>query len=387
VSQESGRHDLLIHSARKVDVDGEVADFWFTARDGLITQTGHGAAWRNEEASSVVDAEGRQLTPGFLDIHGHGGGGYSFEDAPDEIEAALAMHRAHGTTRSVLSLVANPLDEMCRSLGTVAELMKTDPLILGAHAEGPYLSPRKAGAHNPAFLRTPEVAEVERLIAAGGGSLRQITIAPELPSALEAIRYVTAAGVIAAVGHTAADHDQAQAAFDAGAGLLTHTFNAMNGIHHRAPGPVIAAFGRRDVSLELVLDGIHVHPAVAGLVFANAPGRVALITDAMAAAGAAEGEYRLGSLDVTVSHGKAVLRGTDQIAGSTLTQDHALRIAIQHAGVSPRDAVTALTATPAAVLGREADLGRLAPGYAADAVLLDDDWSARAVWAAGSRLA
>jgi N-acetylglucosamine-6-phosphate deacetylase len=163
-------------------------------------------------------------------------------------------------------------------------------------------------------------------------------------------------------------------------------FNAMPPIHHRAPGPIIAAFEDERVTIELILDGLHVHPDVAALVFRSAPDRVALITDAMAAAASEDGDYRLGSLNVTVRDGLAVLSGTSTIAGSTLTQDAALRCAIQSAGVSPRDAVAALTATPAKALGYGHRFGRLAPGFAADAVLLDHDWRVTGVWAAGEKL-
>ena len=198
---------------------------------------------------------------------------------------------------------------------------------------------------------------------------------PSFPNALESIGVLLEAGVVVSIGHTAADYDQAKRAFDVGARILTHTFNAMNGIHHRDPGPIIAAFEDESITLELILDGLHVHPRVADLVFTAAPGRVALITDAMAAAGAADGNYRLGSLNVTVNHGLAVLSGTSTIAGSTLTLDVALRNAVTLVGLDPRIAVEALTLTPARALGLEHRFGRLHTGYAADAVLLDHDWT------------
>jgi N-acetylglucosamine-6-phosphate deacetylase len=384
----SGASGLVIHGARKLDADGQVDDFWLASTDGRIAATGTGAGWREHAAygTDVVDANGHWLTPGFIDLHGHGGGGHAVEDGPDGIRAALAAHRRHGTTRSVLSLVANPFDQLCTSLGEIAQLTAADPLILGSHLEGPFLSPGKHGAHDPAFLIDPQPELVEELIGAARGTLRQITIAPELPNALEAIEVLREAGVVVAVGHTEADYEQTRRAFDAGARLLTHTFNAMSGIHHRRPGPIIAAFENPAVILELILDGMHVHPEVARLVFASAPGRVALITDAMAAAAAGDGDYRLGALDVTVRGGLALLAGTDSIAGSTLTQDVALRIAVTRSQVQPASAVEALTATPARALGREHELGRLRTGYVADAVLLDRDWSVRSVWAAGAAI-
>jgi N-acetylglucosamine-6-phosphate deacetylase len=374
----------LFHGAQKLDASGQVDDFWMLVADGTIVATGTGG--RHPAADDTVDVAGRWLVPGFIDLHGHGGGGHSYDDGGEAITIALAAHRAHGTTRSVLSLVANPLPALIASLGTIANLAATDPLILGTHLEGPFLAPDRRGAHNPDHLIEPSPAALEELIGAARGTLRQITIAPELPNALDSIPVLVEAGVAVAVGHTEADFELTRRAFDAGARILTHAFNAMPGIHHRAPGPVVAAFDDTRVTLELILDGRHVHPEVAALTFGAAPDRVALITDAMAAAAANDGNYRLGSLNVTVRDGLAVLSGTDTIAGSTLTQDFALRCAINQARLSPREAVTALTATPARALGLEHLHGSLAEGYAADAVLLDHDWRVTDVWADGRQL-
>ncbi|GAB3392132.1 N-acetylglucosamine-6-phosphate deacetylase [Humibacter soli] len=378
----------VIHGARKLDADGQVDEFWLATSGDRITATGDGIGWRAfADGAEVVDAEGRWLTPGFVDVHSHGAGGHGYEDGPDDMAAALETHRQHGTTRSVLSLVANPLAELRESLEDIADLAEEDPLVLGAHLEGPFLNPERRGAHNADFLRTPDDPElVEQLIAASRGTLRQITIAPELPGAMEAIDVLVEAGVVVAVGHTEATEEQASAAFDRGARMLTHAFNAMPGIQHRAPGPIVAALDDDRVTIELILDGLHVHPDVAHLAFVQAPGRIALVTDSMAAAGAADGDYRLGSLNVTVSNGLAVLSGTTSIAGSTLTQDTALRIAVQRTRVAPARAVEALTLTPARAFGLDHELGRLAVGYFADAVLLDGDWAVQHVWAAGRQL-
>jgi N-acetylglucosamine-6-phosphate deacetylase len=401
---------VIVHGARRCDVDGESDGFWVVFDGDRITATGAGAGWAAHAGAGdeVVDAAGAVLTPGFIDLHGHGGGGFSFDDAApnraagheghegaDGVGRALAVHRAHGTTRSVLSLVANPVPALERSLAAIADLTDRDPLVLGSHLEGPFLAPGRKGAHNPDFLISPSPAVTERLVTAARGTLRQVTIAPELPGALDAITALADAGMVVAVGHTEADEEQARAAFDRGARLLTHAFNAMPGIGHRSPGPVVAAIRDERVTAELILDGVHVHPDVARLLLDAAAGRVALITDAMAAAGAADGSYRIGSLDVAVVDGVARLAGHDgaargeigAIAGSTLTQDQALRLATRRCGLSLRAAVTALTWVPARVLGLGHLLGRLAPGYAADAVLLDDACAVRAVWGAGRRLA
>ncbi len=376
--------NTLFHSAQKLDGHGQVDDFWMLVRGDSIVATGSGP--QHPDADQSIDVGGRWLVPGFLDLHCHGGGGHSYDDDADEIVQAIATHRAHGTTRSVLSLVANPVERLRESLGLIATIAEADPLVLGSHLEGPFLAPGARGAHHPDFLLEPLPFAVEELIGASRGTLRQLTIAPELPNGGDAIDVLVENGVTVAIGHTEATFDEARAAFDRGARILTHAFNAMPGIHHRAPGPVVAAFEDDRVTLELILDGHHVHPDVAAMTFASAPGRVALVTDAMAAAGASDGDYRLGMLNVSVREGLALLSGTQTIAGSTLTQDVALRCAIEHAHVSPRDAIAALTATPAKALGLERRHGYLTVGHVADAVVLDHGWNVVSVWAAGELL-
>jgi N-acetylglucosamine-6-phosphate deacetylase len=375
---------VLFERARKLDAHGQVDDFWMLVDGDTIASTGTG---RGPAADTTVDVGGHWLMPGFIDLHSHGAGGHAYDDGPEEILASLAAHHAHGTTRSLISLVANPPEALEASLGGIADLCARDPLVLGSHLEGPYLAVERRGAHSVDYLREPQPAEIERLLDAARGTLRQLTLAPELPGALEAIDVLVEAGVVVAVGHTDAGFEQTQSAFDRGARLLTHVFNAMPGIHHRAPGPVIAAFEDERVVIELILDGLHVHPDVAALTFRSAPGRIALVTDAMAAAGSVDGDYTLGSLNVTVRDGLAMLRGTETMAGSTLTQDAALRIAIERTGVRPADAVAALTLTPARVLGIEHRHGLLAPGFVADAVILDSSMGVTGVWANGAPIA
>jgi N-acetylglucosamine-6-phosphate deacetylase len=373
----------LFAHARKLDAAGQVDDFWMLVDGDSIVSTGTGVG---PTADETIDLGGDWLTPGFMDLHSHGAGGFSYDEGAEAILAGLAVHHAHGTTRSVISLVTNPIADLEANLAVIAELTAVNPLVLGSHLEGPYLSPERRGAHNPAFLRDPQPAELDRLLDAARGTLRQITIAPELPNALELIEILVENGVVVAVGHSQADFAMTRKAFDLGARLLTHVFNAMPGIGHRAPGPVVAAFEDSRVTIELILDGEHVHPDVATLAFRSAPGRIALITDAMAAAGSSDGDYQLGSVTVEVRNGLAHLAGTHTLAGSTLTQDRALRLAIERAGVSPVDAVAALTLTPARLLGLDSHHGMLAPGFVADAVHLDSRWHVERVWANGTPL-
>ncbi|WP_404431603.1 N-acetylglucosamine-6-phosphate deacetylase [Microbacterium lacus] len=378
----------IIHSVRLVDSGILTDDAWISFEGTRVAGTGTGDAWRalSNRGDTVIDGteiagDGALLTPGFIDLHGHGGGGFAYDDGPAAIRAARRLHLSHGTTRAVISLVTAPLETLERRAAMVADLTATDTDVLGSHLEGPFLDPAHKGAHDEALLRHPEPAAVARLLAAGRGTIRQVTLAPELPGGLEAISAIVDAGAVAAVGHTGATTDAATAAFDAGATMLTHAFNAMPGLHHREPGPVGAALRDERVVLEVIADGVHLHPDVVRIVFDAAPGRVALVTDAMAAAGAHDGHYDLGSLTVQVQDGVARLAGGGAIAGSTVTQDTALRFVVS-TGVSLEAAVLALTSTPARAIGRN-DLGRLEPDFRADAVLLSRDLEVCAVWTDG----
>ncbi|MGJ4844507.1 N-acetylglucosamine-6-phosphate deacetylase [Leifsonia sp. Le1] len=380
----------VIHSARLVSEGRILHNGWVRFEDETIAEVGTGDDWRisvaGDQPDAVTDADGAWVTPGFVDIHTHGGGGASFDDGEDAIRTGMALHQKHGTTRFVLSLVTAPVDDLAVRVAGIAAMMQDDRRILGSHLEGPFLDVGHKGAHDPALLRQATSSDIELLLGAANGTLRQITLAPEQPGGLDAVRAFADAGVAVAVGHTAADYAQTLAAFDAGASILTHAFNGMDGIHHRAPGPVAAATHTAGVTLEIVNDGVHIHPEVVRMTFASAPGRMALITDAMAAAGSSDGDYILGSLAVQVRDGVARLAEGGSIAGSTLTLDDALRRAVTEVGIPVEDAVLALTETPATAVGRGGDLGRLAAGYAADAVLLDDDFRVLQVFTAGAPL-
>ncbi|MFE6995607.1 N-acetylglucosamine-6-phosphate deacetylase [Microbacterium sp. NPDC057659] len=387
MTESSAQGSLLIHSARLVN-DGLIADdAWVLIEDGLVAELGIGSD--RPDAERIVDASevagpGAILTPGFIDIHGHGGAGATFDDGIAAIRTGRDMHRSHGTTRAVISLVTGSLDSLAARVGEIADLRETDADILGSHLEGPFLDPGHKGAHDPELLREPTAGDVQRLLDAGRGTVRQMTIAPELPGGLDAVRVVVASGAAAAIGHTDADDDTVRAAIDAGASILTHAFNAMRPIHHREPGPVLTAAADHRVTIEAIVDNIHLHPSVTKLIFDEAPGRVALITDSMAAAGSVDGEYSLGGLHVTVLDGVARV-DSGSIAGSTLTQDAALRNAVA-AGATLSEAVRALTETPAAAIGFDEELGALRPGMLGDAVLLDADLQVVRVWT-GARTA
>ena len=289
----------------------------------------------------------------LTDIHCHGGGGHAFGDTVEGTLAALDAHRSVGTDQVVASLVSLPLGSLTERLGVLRDAMAEDAGLLGAHLEGPFLAPARKGAHDPAALAVPDVDTVAQVLRLGDGIIRQITIAPELPGALHAIEACVDAGVTVAIGHTEADAALAREAFDRGATLITHAFNAMRPVSAREIGPAGAALADERVRLEVIADGIHVDPALVATLFRAAPGRIVLVTDAMSAAAAPPGRYVLGGLDVDVSEdGRAVLAGTDTLAGSTLTLTRAIEVCVE-AGVDEADAVAAASTTARAALGLE----------------------------------
>ncbi|MCU1445320.1 N-acetylglucosamine-6-phosphate deacetylase [Cryobacterium sp.] len=369
---------LMIVAGTVILPDRELSPGWVEVRDGLIVAIGDGQPPRSADVVFPADV----LAPGFVDAHNHGGGGVSFND-PDPRAAAeriVGTHRAHGTTTLMASLVTAPLDEMERLVRKLAAPVH-DGLLAGIHLEGPWLSPEHRGAHAAPLLRLPDPASVDRLMRAGAGAVRMVTIAPELEGGLAAVARIVEHGAVAAIGHTDADYDLTRAAIAAGANAGTHVFNAMRPLHHREPGAALALLEDPTVFAEVVADGIHLHPGIVRLI-SQSPARPVLVTDAMAAAGAADGAYKLGSLDVRVADGAArLVDGT--IAGSVLTLSHAVRYAVLTAGVPLALAVRAASQNPADLLDL-ADRGRISPGLRADLVVLDADLSVQATLHAGA---
>jgi N-acetylglucosamine-6-phosphate deacetylase len=316
------------------------------------------------------------VVPGFIDTHLHGGGGANFSAAShEETSTAVEFHRRHGTTAIVASLVTAGQAELRRQVEVLSVGVRAG-LLAGVHLEGPWLSEKRCGAHEPSLMRDPDPAEVADLLDAGDGTIRMVTIAPERDGALAAIRQVLEAGAVAAVGHTEATYEQTRAAIDAGATAGTHLFNAMRPITTRQPGPVIALLENDGVTVEMIADGVHVDAALYRHVVRSAgPGRISLVTDAMAAAGMTDGRYALGPLAVDVVGGVARVADTDTIAGGTATMDHLFRFAVERSEL-PLDealavAVSQTSTNPAKALGLPSP--DLVPTASADMVVLDSD--------------
>lgn len=356
---------------------------WIEVSDEIVQAVGAGEPPRPADH----DLGAVTVVPGFVDTHVHGGGGANFSTASrEESSTAAALHRRHGTTTVIASLVTASPDELLRQVTELADDVRSG-LLAGIHLEGPWLSTKRCGAHQPALMRDPDPAEVERVLDAGGDAVRMVTLAPERDGALAAIEQIVDRGVVAAVGHTEATYEQTRAAIAAGATVGTHLFNAMRPINTREPGPVIALLEDSRVTLEVITDGVHVDPALYRHVTQSVgPDRVSVITDAMAATGMADGVYHLGPVAVDVVAGVARVSGTDTIAGSTATMDRQFRFAVTHCGLARDDslmlAVGQASINPARALGLPSK--GLVPGAAADLVVLDSDLEVAGVLYRGS---
>jgi N-acetylglucosamine-6-phosphate deacetylase len=378
----------VLTGARIVLPTGVVGNGRLVIENGRITEAAAGPDSPPADAPSPgappLDLSGHTVVPGFVDMHVHGGGGASYAsgDAEQALTAART-HLRHGTTTTIASTVTGEIDEICRQASVLSELVE-DGVLAGIHFEGPFISINRCGAHQPDLLRDPDPALVRKLVDAARGTARMVTLAPELEGGIESIRLLRELGVIAAIGHTDANYDKTLAGIEAGATVATHLFNAMPAIGHRAPGPIVALLEDERITVELVGDGVHLHPAVIDLAMTGAGlGRVALITDAMSAAGFGDGLYPLGPLQVRVQDGVARLVEGGSIAGSTLTLDVAFRRAVTINGLSLDQASQVLSLNPARQLGLADKVGSLEPGKNADLVVLDDAYELVAVMRQG----
>lgn len=369
---------VTLTNARVVTPDG-VHDGWLRIENGRVAALGSG-----DPVPGGRDLGGAWVVPGLVDTHVHGGAGHAFtETDPEGVRATIAFNRSRGVTSLVGGLVAATPEDTVRQVAALAELCDAGELA-GIYLEGPFISRSRCGAHDPELLRDPDTAEFDRWLKAGRGHVRMVTVAPELPGALDLIGAAASSGVVAAVGHTEATYEQTLAAFDAGASVATHLYNAMRPLGHRDPGPIAAALGDERVTVELILDNVHVHPGAAGLVFdAAGPGRVSLVTDAMSATGLGDGEYTLGDLRVRVSGGEARLAESGTIASSTIVLPQAVRNAVRGLDVGVPEAVRSASSVPAAALGLDG-AGRIEVGGRADLVVLDDDLGVREVMYEGA---
>ena len=376
---------MAVISAGAMVLDGQVCrPGWVETSGAQILACAAGPPQRPAD----IDFSDCVVVPGFIDMHVHGGGGGSHLEA-GEIARAAGFHLAHGTTTTLASLVTTSPAELIAGVRALADAARQGT-VAGIHLEGPWLSAARCGAHDHTQMRDADPAEIDAVLAAGAGTIRMVTLAPERPGSDDAIRRFLDAGVVVAVGHTDATYEQTQHAVALGATVGTHLFNAMPPLDHREPGPALALLQDPRVTVELIADGVHVHPAMMHAVIqAAGPDRVAVITDAIAAAGCDDGAFQLGAVPIDVVSGVARVRGTSTIAGSTATMDRLFRALKANAverGVDSDAALAAAVqmtaATPARALGLKR-VGSLRQGYDANLVVLDRGLQVHAVMVRG----
>ena len=349
----------MIIQASSAVVDGQLrGTTWIEVSENLIRSINSGV---HPTPDQIIDGT---VIPGFVDIHCHGGGGKYFSAlTPGEIHSVIETHRGHGTTSLFASLVTEPIDVLTTQIERLKPFVESGQIV-GIHLEGPYLSHARCGAHDPALLVHPELSEIKELLAVADGALSMITIAPELPGAIAAITHLTAAGVTVALGHTDGDFGNAAAGTNAGATVITHFMNAMDkGLNESSFASFVIADER--LTVELILDGHHVPYKTAKEIYAAIGNRLIFVTDAMAAAGATDGNYTIGKLPVIVKDSVARLESNGSLAGSTLTMDAVFLNAITQLDLSVTEAVAATSTRAAKAMGLN-DRGEIAVGKRAD---------------------
>jgi N-acetylglucosamine-6-phosphate deacetylase len=358
-----------------VIIDGTGADPYrgqIVIENGTITQLQKENP-ADKQASAGISNEDEIIVPGFIDLHCHGGDGGDFSDGTEAgARSAFLHHLAHGTTGMVATTMTLPRDQIEKTLFQVDRFRLAHPageMVIGVHLEGPFISPRWPGAQNPEHIALPSAEWLREWIAQYPGLIRMLTVAPERPGAEEIIRLAAENGIVPACGHTDASYEHIRDAIGWGLRHAVHCGNAMRGLHHREPGTLGAVLVHDEISTELILDGFHLHSAMASLILKAKQDQVCLVTDAIRASGMADGAYTLGGLDVEVGGGCARL-GNGALAGSILTMDQALRNLVQGQQLSLPEAIRYITAIPARIIGAS-DRGTIAVHRRADFVVLD----------------
>jgi N-acetylglucosamine-6-phosphate deacetylase len=357
----------------------EITNPLLVIEDGLITEISSRDFHTSPSNATVADFGDAALSPGFLDIHMHGGAGLDVMRAsPAELPRLGRFLVSHGVTGYFATTVAAPLDATCAALERLADAIEQMTKVngdppearpLGIHLEGPFLSHKRRGVHPPEYLVEPTIPIFEKLWQAARGHVRMITIAPEIPGAMEVIAEAARRKICVSIGHSDAELPVARAAVQAGARHATHTFNAMRPLDHRSPGIIGEVLSDDTMTADIIVDGIHVSPEVVKLFLrAKGPERAVLITDAISATGMPDGRYQLGPIQVDVKDGKAT--AGDSLAGSVLTMDRAVRNVTQFSNWTLAQAVRAATLNPAQAVGLSAKFGRLAVGTEASFVVL-----------------
>ncbi|MEW6534041.1 MAG: N-acetylglucosamine-6-phosphate deacetylase [Candidatus Auribacterota bacterium] len=343
----------------------------------------------NLESYTVINAKRSCVIPGFIDLHSHGGGGADVTDASsDSIETFINFHLNHGTTGLMLTTMSGvPIKELSYHVEQLGKAMDTHESVVGVHLEGPYLNPEYAGMLPPEKLRIPNIKELEQLVDASYDTVRMLTLSPELEGALEMIQFCNEYGIIAALGHTGADYELVMKAITLGASHVTHIFNAMEPLHHRYPGSLGAALMDDRLSVQLICDGIHLHPLIVKMVVRlKSCFNVCLVTDAMRAAGMPDGEYMLGNFEKVHYHNGIVKDEKGNLASTGMTMLDAFRNILSFGDVSLSEAIHMTSTTPARVLGLQDYIGAIKEGLDADILIIDDELQIKSVFLKGKKL-
>ncbi|MBC1515536.1 N-acetylglucosamine-6-phosphate deacetylase [Listeria immobilis] len=340
----------------------------------------------NYSEEQIFDGKGQLLIPGMIDVHIHGANNYNMMDGSTESIQAVSMACAEtGCTSFLVTSVSSSLEDLIQMIKQTKKVIGKEKgaKIAGIHLEGPYLNIEKKGMQNPAYLRHPDLNEMIQIFDEADGLIKMVTIAPELPGGIELIEFLKKRGVVVAIAHSNATYEEAQNAFEKGASHITHCFNAMPTIHHRSPGLVTAALENDSISVQTIVDGVHLHPGIVRLIHKiKGPDKVVLTTDALQAMGVGDGAYIFGGHQVTVKEGIARLEdGT--LASSTVTMNKSLRLSTEF-GINLQDSIQMATSTPATILGME-NLGQIEEGYMADLVLLDNKFEVLCTWINGEK--
>jgi len=398
---------IQIHHARILTPSGWINNGSLFIKDGRIVGIDHGDGREVESNGQVtiaegpwiqIDAGGRMLLPGFIDLHVHGGGGYDvMKGSTDELYGMCRFHASRGTTSLLATTLTASHEEIISALEAAADAVQANDrepdgaYILGVHLEGPFLNQARCGAQNPDDLREPSIEEFESFWSASQGTIKLMAIAPELPSAEEVIVHAVGRGVTVSLAHTDADYTTMKKAVEWGATQVTHLFNGMRPLHHREPGVAGAALMLDELAVELICDGHHVHPDLVKWVFNIKPeGKVIMITDSMCAAGCPNGEYFLGKLPVLMYNGQVHLKLDDgslgSLAGSSLTMIDALSRSVAFTGKEIADIVPALTVHPATQIGVQDRKGTIELGKDADIVIIDEEFQVYQTYVQGHRV-
>ncbi|REE86170.1 N-acetylglucosamine 6-phosphate deacetylase [Paenibacillus taihuensis] len=363
---------------------------FITSGDGTIVSVGSPSLIESEveKADRVTDLDGKIVLPGFVDVHVHGGGGYSLpRGEPEDFRGAAKYHAAHGTT-SMLATTDGAIEPTTLGMLRNALQAQTDRTndgadYIGVHLEGPFLNPIRKGAFDESLLHPPDQGEMERYIEASGGTIRLITVAPELAGGESFVKWLTAQGIRVSIGHSNATYEQSLQAIEWGARHTTHHFNGMSPFHHRDPGVAGAGMTQPSLTTELIADGIHVHPAAVRFLFdLKGAWNVCVITDAVLQAGLPDGDYG----ETVVSEGKIYLKGTETLAGSSATMLESLRRVLDYTGRSLGNVLPSITIVPAREAGADKRKGSLSAGLDADFLVLDEQLNLLETYVRGHRV-